>query len=186
MSTNPPRKLREYSDEQVERAAMVALELVSEGTIDVPPKLVRALQMTAAVIAETVTPVAPPPSLKERLMNRVANFETLKPIADVRPYDKAWVPSGAPGVDIKLLYQDKTNGRTTMLVRMQPGARLPAHHHHDDEQCLVLRGDVRWRDIVYEEGDFVVMGGNTDHPEIYSENGNLLLLIAGRNEYITA
>jgi hypothetical protein len=179
-------KPRVYSVEQEEAAAMVALELVSDGTINAPPKLVRSLQETAAVIAESVPPVAPPRSLKERLMSRVANYEVLKPIADVRPHDGVWVSAGTPGVDVKPLFVDKATGRTTMLVRMQPGARLPAHRHHDDEQCMVLRGDVRWRDIVYEEGDFVVMGNESEHPEVTSVNGNLLLIIAGRNEYISA
>jgi hypothetical protein len=31
-----------------------------------------------------------------------------------------------------------------------------------------------------------VMGNETDHPEITSVDGNLLLIIAGRNEYISA
>jgi anti-sigma factor ChrR (cupin superfamily) len=69
---------------------------------------------------------------------------------------------------------------------MQPGASLPAHRHHDDEQCLVLRGDIRWRELVYEEGDFIVMGRDTEHPEVSSLNGNLLLLVAGHNDYQSA
>jgi anti-sigma factor ChrR (cupin superfamily) len=178
------RKLDSYSVEQQEAAALAALDLVSTEPGNPPAELVHALRESAALIAETVPPVAPPPSLKARLMSRVANYQTLKPIADVRQDDGVWRPAGVPGIDIKPLFKDQATGRTTMLVRMQPGARLPAHRHHDDEQCLVLRGDVRWRDIVYEEGDFVVMGRESDHPEIHSMNGNLLLLIAGRNEYI--
>lgn len=49
---------------------------------------------------------------------------------------------------------------------------------------MVLRGNVRWQDLVCEEGDFVVMGRESDGPEIHSVNSNLLLLVAGRNEYI--
>jgi anti-sigma factor ChrR (cupin superfamily) len=137
----------------------------------------------AEALGDLAAPVPAAPELKLRLMARVADFETLKPIADVRPHDGSWRPAGAPGVEVKVLFQDKGTGRTTMLVRMQPGAKLPAHRHGDDEQCLVLQGDVRWRDLVYEEGDFVVMGSGSDHPEVHSLNGNLLLLIAGHNEY---
>src|ERR1700759_1858320 len=113
-----------------EAAALAALGLMSD---DVPnhvrPSLVRAFREAAALIAESVAPVAPPPSLRARLLDRVADFETLKPIADVRPYDGAWMPA-APGVDTKILFIDKATKRTTMLVRMQPGAKLPAHRHH--------------------------------------------------------
>jgi anti-sigma factor ChrR (cupin superfamily) len=170
--------------EQQEAAALAALGLTSDVNTQVAPALLRAFREAAALIAESVAPVAPPSPLRARLLNRVADYESLKPIADVRPYDGAWVSAGAPGVDMKVLFSDKATKRTTMLVRMQPGAVLPAHRHHDDEQCLVVKGDVRWRDIVYEEGDFVVMGRDSDHPEIHTVNGNVLLIIAGRNEYL--
>jgi anti-sigma factor ChrR (cupin superfamily) len=179
-----PRSFDSYTAEQQEAAALAALEFAAADPRKVPQELVLEMGRTLAAMAESVAPVPPPPSLKDRLMSRVANYETLKPIADVRPHDGTWVSAGAPGVDVKTLFRDKVTGRTTMLVRMQPGARLPAHRHHDDEQCLVIQGDVRWRDVVYEEGDFVVMGRDSDHPEIHSVNGNLLLLIAGHNEYV--
>ncbi len=179
------RDPRSYTPEQQEAAALSALDLSPDQVLQAPPALTAALREAAALLAEVAPPVAPPPSLKQRLMSRVADYESLKPLADVRPHDGAWRSAGVDGVDYKVLFQDKGTGRTTMLLRMQPGTRLPAHHHHDDEQCLVLRGDVRWRDLVYEEGDFVVMGRDTHHPEITSVHGNLLLLVAGHNEYQT-
>ena len=181
-----PRTPASYSVEQQEAAALAALDLTPDEAGNAPKELVAAFREAAVLIAESVPPVAPEPSLKDRLMGRVADYQTLKPIADVRPYDGTWVSAGAPGVDMKSLFRDKTTGRVTTLVRMQPGARIPAHRHHDDEQCLVLHGDVRWRDLVYEEGDFVVMGRDSEHPEIHTVNGNLLLIIAGRNEYLHA
>ena len=57
-------------------------------------------------------------------MTRIAQYETLKPLADVRPYDGEWMPIGVPGVEIRNLFQDRGTGRTTMLVRMQPGGKL--------------------------------------------------------------
>jgi anti-sigma factor ChrR (cupin superfamily) len=96
----------------------------------------------------------------------LAQFEQLRPVADVRRNEEYWVNSGVPGIDIKQLFQEKETGRSTYLVRMEPGKRLPAHYHPDAEQCLVLKGDIAWGDIVYEEGDFIVMGKGTHHPEI--------------------
>lgn len=140
----------------------------------------------AVLVAEAASAVVPRPELKARLMSRVAAYETVKPLADIRQNESAWLPYAAPGVDIKPLFTDDLTGRTTVLLRMTPGSRLPAHHHHDVEQCLVLKGDVRFGDLVYEEGDFVVMGSHTDHPEIHSVQGTLLLLVAGRTEFLDA
>ena len=116
----------------------------------------------------------------------MAQFEQLKPAADVRRDEDNWVATGIPGVAIKELFTDRSKRTSTLLMRMDPGVSYPAHNHHGAEQCLVIKGDVRWGDLVYEEGDFVVMGRDSDHPEIHTVNGNLLLLIAGRNEYIHA
>jgi anti-sigma factor ChrR (cupin superfamily) len=140
----------------------------------------------ATLMAEATAPVVPPPGLKARLLARVGAYESVKPIADVRRNESAWLPYEVPGVDVKPLFTDRDTGRTTVLLRMAPGTRLPAHHHHDVEQCLILKGDVRFGELVYEEGDFVVMDKNTVHPEIHSISGTLLLLVAGQTEFLHA
>ena len=170
--------------EQQERAAMAALDLAPPSeAASVPQDLVADMRQAAWLLAESLTPVPPGPALKSRLLSRVAQFEQLRPVADVRRNEEYWVNSGVPGIDIKQLFKEKETGRSTYLVRMEPGKRLPAHYHHDAEQCLVLKGDIAWGDIVYEEGDFIVMGKGTHHPEIHTVNGNLLLLISGHNEF---
>ena len=143
-----------------------------------------ALDPVFARIAEAVDPARPPLELKRRLLARVAAYESLKPLADVRSDEGEWSNIGAPGVQMRSLFRDARSGRTTFLVRMDPGARIPSHFHHDDEQCLVLEGDIGWGELVYRKGDFVVMGKATTHPEIQSRDGNLLLLVAGRNEFV--
>jgi anti-sigma factor ChrR (cupin superfamily) len=171
--------------EHEENAALAALGLLSARELaKVPAGLVDEMKETAALLAGTVLAVPPAASIKSRLMERVSNFEALKPLADVRRYDDQWVHSGVPGIDLKTLFKDVKSGRTTMLLRMEPGASFPAHHHGDDEQCLVLQGDIRWGELVYEEGDFVVMANETTHPRIHTVNGNLLLIVAGHNEFV--
>ena len=170
--------------EQQERAAMAALDLATPSeAASVPQDLVADMRQAAWLLAESLTPVPPGPALKSRLLSRVAQFEQLKPLADVRRNEEHWVGAGMPGVDIKQLFREDESGRSTYLLRMQPGVSLPAHFHHDTEQCLVLKGDIGWGDLVYEEGDFIVMGKDTKHPEIRTINGNLLLLISGRTEF---
>jgi anti-sigma factor ChrR (cupin superfamily) len=146
------------------------------------------LELPEAVrlLAESVTPVSPPPGLKDRLLARVAQFEQLKPAADVRRDEGDWVPAEVPGIAVKQLFTDTHKRTATLLLRMDAGARYPAHNHHGAEQCLVLKGDVRWGDLVYEEGDFLVMGKGSHHPEITTVHGNLLLLVSGGMEFVHA
>jgi anti-sigma factor ChrR (cupin superfamily) len=138
------------------------------------------------LLAEGVAPVTPSPGLKERLMARVAQFEELRPEADVRHGEGEWEAGEFPGVAIKPLFTDTQKKTMTLLMRMDPGARYPAHKHHGAEQCMVLKGDVRWGDLVYEEGDFLVMGRGSHHPEITTVHGNLLLLVSGGLELVHA
>ena len=173
--------------EREENAALAAMGLLPAREVaKTPGELVDEMREAASLLAETIPLVSPSPSLKSRLFERVAQFESLKPLADVRRYDDQWVHSGVPGVDLKTLFKDVKSGRTTMLIRMEPGAILPSHHHGDDEQCLVLQGDIRWGELVYEEGDFVVMAKETTHPRVHSVHGNLLLIMAGHNELVQA
>jgi anti-sigma factor ChrR (cupin superfamily) len=173
--------------EQQETAALAALDLASPAeAAAVPRQLVAEMREAAWLLAESLAPVPPTPALKTRLLARVAQFEQLKPLADVRRNEDHWVNGGMPGVEIKQLFLEAETGRSTYLLRMQPGVRIPAHFHHDTEQCLVLKGDIGWGDLVYEEGDFIVMGKGTKHPEIRTVHGNLLLLMSGRNDFDAA
>ena len=64
-----------------------------------------------------------------------------------------WKPTPVPGIDMKILVQDKDTGLLTALFRWQPGTRLPLHEHVEIEQTYVLQGS-----IVDEEGE--VTAGN--------------------------
>ena len=188
---NAPRKPRAagaaHQEAQQELAANAALDLLSPSeAAQAPEQMVKEMRQAAWLLADSLAPVPPAPDLKSRLLTRVAQFEQLKPLADVRRNEEHWVPSDMPGVDIKPLFQEPSTGRSTYLLRMQPGVRIPTHYHHDVEQCLVLQGDIGWGDLVYEEGDFIVMGKDTQHPEIRTTHGNLLLLISGHNEFAIA
>jgi anti-sigma factor ChrR (cupin superfamily) len=182
-----PKKDTAPTVEQQETAALAALDLASPAeAAAVPRPLVTQMREAAWLLAESLAPAPPASALKSRLLTRVAQYEQLKPLADVRRNEDIWVSAGMPGVDMKQLFLEAETGRSTYLLRMQPGVRIPAHFHHDTEQCLVLKGDICWGDLVYEEGDFIVMGKGTKHPEIHTVNGNLLLLMSGRNDFDTA
>jgi quercetin dioxygenase-like cupin family protein len=50
-----------------------------------------------------------------------------------------WQPYGQ-GLWIKVLREQQ--GTLSYLLRLAPGASLPAHRHPQDEECVVLEGEV--------------------------------------------
>jgi mannose-6-phosphate isomerase-like protein (cupin superfamily) len=53
-----------------------------------------------------------------------------------------WSPLDFPGSSLRMLYSDPATGATTILIRMAPGAVIPAHSHSKaDEVLYVLEGD---------------------------------------------
>lgn len=85
-----------------------------------------------------------------------------------------WLPFVA-GAEKKILFDD---GRTmTWLVRMAPGAALPAHRHDEgDEECLVLEGAVVVNDITYGPGDYALALRGSRHRSVLTDTGALFLL----------
>lgn len=64
-----------------------------------------------------------------------------------------WKPTPTPGIDMKILLQDKDTGLLTALFRWAPGTELALHEHVEVEQTYVLEGS-----IVDAEGE--VTAGN--------------------------
>ncbi len=54
--------------------------------------------------------------------------------------DVPWQPTRFPGIDWKILMEQKETGLSTVLMRWAPGARLPKHEHVAIEQTYVLEG----------------------------------------------
>lgn len=76
--------------------------------------------------------------MRRRLLERVADAEDshLTVGADVGEWQDF-----SEGVQIKVLHERA--GVLSYLLRLQPGARLPAHRHPVDEECVVLEGILR-------------------------------------------
>lgn len=76
------------------------------------------------------------------------------------------------GVAIKPLHV--VGERIAMLVRFEPGARVPAHPHGMGEACLMLAGDLFLGDVLLREGEFQFAPAGTAHGELFSDVGCLL------------
>jgi anti-sigma factor ChrR (cupin superfamily) len=53
-----------------------------------------------------------------------------------------WKPTPTPGIDMKILLEDKETGLLTALFRWEPGTELPLHEHVEIEQTYVLSGSI--------------------------------------------
>lgn len=92
--------------------------------------------------------------------------------------EEGWESSGVEGTSVRLLARDAARGYSTVLIRMEPGARFPAHRHNGREECYVLKGDLSFGTHRLEAGDFQVAESGTVHPEHRSDAGCLLLVVA--------
>ena len=85
----------------------------------------------------------------------LANEDMLGPLASryVKVEELPWKPTPCPGIDMKILLEDKETGLLTALFRWQPGSELTLHEHVEVEQTFVLEGS-----LVDDEGE--VTAGN--------------------------
>ena len=91
---------------------------------------------------------------------------------------REWRETKDRGVSYKLLFVDRERSTVTTLVRMEPGARIPAHRHLGLEQCLVLEGDLRSGSVGMSAGDFNCSLPGSIHDELATDGGALLLLVS--------
>jgi len=107
--------------------------------------------------------------IRRQLMQRLAE----PPQRVLRASEGEWEVI-RPGIEIKRLRRDEQS--ETTLWRMAPGAELPAHSHHMDEECLVLEGSLVQGDDEFFPGDFVLALAGRDHATFTSPRGALFLI----------
>jgi anti-sigma factor ChrR (cupin superfamily) len=66
-----------------------------------------------------------------------------------------WKPTHIPGIDMKILLEDKESGLLTALFRWEPGTALPLHEHVEIEQTYVLEGSIVDEEGEVRAGDYV-------------------------------
>ncbi|HMV63509.1 MAG TPA: cupin domain-containing protein [Rhodocyclaceae bacterium] len=127
-------------------------------------------------ILESLTPLPLPPgqasAIKLRLFERIrASRDAGKDFINVRIEDGEW-ESLVPGVRVKRLCQRQR----AVLLDLQPGAIIPFHRHHEDEECVVLRGEAELGGITVREGDYHLASAGSRHGAVRSPSGALLYL----------
>jgi anti-sigma factor ChrR (cupin superfamily) len=141
--------------------------------------LVEAIETSLAPLALATAPVEPSPSLRARIEAAIDALPPPVPGAvTVRRDDGAW-ETWAPGVAIKLLAIDPERRRRTLLLRIDKGATLPAHHHRETEEAYILEGDLILEGVTLVAGDFQIMPKGTLHKPAFSPSGCLALVSTG-------
>jgi anti-sigma factor ChrR (cupin superfamily) len=122
-------------------------------------------------LALSLEPIAPSANLRTRVLDQ------LKP----RPKHLVLREEGEflpvlKGIAVKRLRMDETS--ETSLWKLDPGATIPAHTHHLDEECLVLSGTIEYAGRSLGTGDYLgALKG--EYQDVITSSQGALLLIRG-------
>jgi quercetin dioxygenase-like cupin family protein len=76
-------------------------------------------------------------------------------------------------VEVRVVRREMT-GRQTVMFRLQPGAVVVAHGHTQEEECLVLEGEIEVGDHILRKGDLHIACAGARHAPITTRTGALL------------
>lgn len=190
----------DLTEEITERAALYALgQLTPEDSLAFERHLaqkcevciaeLRAFEEVCAQLALSVPEAEPSIHVRESLMGKLSQT---KQSGLVQPFTEQSAPAQtltvyagegewkelSEGVFVKQLYADEKKGTITSLFKLLPGAHVHAHKHLGVEECLVLEGDFHVNELILGPGDYHRAEEGSVHQHLYSEKGNLLLIIS--------
>ncbi len=113
-------------------------------------------------------------SMRTRILARVS-APAPEGTRTIRAEEGEWIPF-LPLVEMKLLRQDLENRNQTVLYRLHPGAEFPSHAHTQEEECLVIEGEMLVGDHAVRAGDVHIAAPGHSHPPIRSPLGALILV----------
>ncbi|MBI2688062.1 MAG: cupin domain-containing protein [Acidobacteria bacterium] len=174
-----------------EQAALYAMGSLKDEELDAFERLLASGDPAATLEVERLQsvmealvdakPAPPSPRIKDRLMKRkLPGFEEPEPGMQVlRAGNGKWRDTGYPGVSTKILHIERDTRMATSILKLEPGAKYPPHHHTQLEQCMVLSGDVRLGSKTHIfAGDYEKALPGTDHEFLTSDTGCELLIIS--------
>jgi quercetin dioxygenase-like cupin family protein len=157
-----------------------------------------------ACAAETVAPLAPPPSLRARLLGTVTSVDRFAPFVDdltrlfelpatairklLERIDGAeWehVLLGVPLHGCELFHfpvgpRLRETGGAGGVLRVRAGATFPQHRHHGDEVTYVLEGGYLADGRVHGPGSAITMSGGTAHDYQAAPERDLVIMVLHR------
>lgn len=138
----------------------------------------------AVQLAEYPPVLNPPADLRQRVLSEAVLPRGVLALA--RGKQISWQETPFQGVFMARLYEDSVRGELTSLVRMQPGAKYPSHHHASLEHCYVIEGDLVFEDHTLNAGDYSAGSPDRDHTAATTKNGCLLFIIHNSADQVHA
>jgi anti-sigma factor ChrR (cupin superfamily) len=127
----------------------------------------------------------PTTSLQARLALRIAEETGEQPVL---PLASQWSEPEweqvAPGIECKLLATDTARHRVSMLVRLAPGARYPAHTHAGIEELHLLDGELRVDERKLLSGDYNYGAPGAGDEHVWSETGCTCVLVTSTQDVL--
>jgi mannose-6-phosphate isomerase-like protein (cupin superfamily) len=144
---------------------------------------------------QSIVPIEPDKSVKSRIMKSIRNSEKSRtqasnesqPMTSVPGFkftdshQGTWRELPCGGARIKEL--STTSQVSMFLLEMDPGARLPPHHHEGVEEGFLISGDLQMSGKKIEVGGYMRAESGSQHPEVYSEEGCRALMVTSRDNY---
>ena len=127
----------------------------------------------------------PPTSLQARLAQRIAAETGKQPVPPPAPQwrEPDW-EQVAPGIECKLLATDGERHRISMLVRLAPGARYPAHTHAGVEELHLLDGELWIDERKLLPGDYNYGPPGASDERVWSETGCTCVLVTSTRDVL--
>jgi quercetin dioxygenase-like cupin family protein len=106
----------------------------------------------------------------------------------VHANDMKWEPIKYPGCYVKTLMIDPKNGLLTVLLKMDPGARLPDHEHAMVEQTYMISGKLvdlegPEKGLEVGPGEFVYRPAGSRHAAWTPDGGVMVAIFQVPNKF---
>ena len=137
-----------------------------------------ALEATGVELALAPEPVRPSEALRARILGAVdeAASAAARGFHFLTAEQGEWREVG-PGVERRRLGRDPLTRSVSYLIRVAPGATVPAHAHVAAEHCLVIAGDFVVDGRTLGTGDYHRADPGTEHRALHSVHGCTFLVV---------
>lgn len=140
------------------------------------------LKDTFHALAYTTPSLSLTDNLKERLFQKIAApplFFCLK------SSEQQWQPHPlVVGIEMAILRVNEQKREIVVLLRCSEGVSYPLHRHADEEEILVLEGDMESNGQTYQQGDYLYSASDSVH-DVSTRQGCLLYIRSSLdNEYL--
>jgi hypothetical protein len=164
-AVQPPRGAGEATPRPTQTVPPPAMSKKAEGSAPASPRRLGRVKLAS---------IPPPADIQNATPDRGAARGS--GIRRLRPHLKSWDPvAELPGVRCKRL---STTPPTSVLLRLEPGARLPRHRHGSREHIHLLDGLLQHGDTELYAGEHIfVEAGALSGP--FVSQGECTLMIVG-------